>query len=176
MTEAPHCLIAVQNTGCLPSLSVLSDVPLCRFKVERFMQWVFGLSAATLFVPVVFHSANTQDVTDALPSAGAPPQGSPPRQLCLACMPEPCPGSMTRVWPSRDTLEARFYVSHWPYRGAVIAGCALPDSFLDIVGMLLLGCPCSSMSQDRHQHVCPDMLMHACVRASRCSCPCPLHI
>ena len=31
--------------------------PLCRFKVERYMQLVFGLAAALLFVPVMYHQS-----------------------------------------------------------------------------------------------------------------------
>lgn len=34
------------------------------------MQWVFFGSAATLFVPVLFHQANTHDVSDIDPAKG----------------------------------------------------------------------------------------------------------
>ena len=33
------------------------------FKVERYMQIVFGISAACLFVPVLYHQTTTKDVT-----------------------------------------------------------------------------------------------------------------
>ena len=36
--------------------------PRCRFKVERYMQVVFGLSALMLFVPVLYHQTATKDV------------------------------------------------------------------------------------------------------------------
>ena len=32
-----------------------------RFKVERYMQVVFGLSAVMLFVPVLYHQTTTKD-------------------------------------------------------------------------------------------------------------------
>ena len=34
----------------------------CRFKVEKYMQIVFGLSACLLFVPVLYHQTNVNDV------------------------------------------------------------------------------------------------------------------
>ena len=37
------------------------------------MQWVFAASAATLFVPVLFHNSSTEDVADVDPSQGATP-------------------------------------------------------------------------------------------------------
>lgn len=41
-----------------PTLSLT----LCRWKVEKYMQVVFGLSACMLFVPVLYHQTSTKDV------------------------------------------------------------------------------------------------------------------
>jgi hypothetical protein len=43
------------------TFSRLSGSGPCRFKVERYMQVVFGLSACCLFVPVLYHQTSTQD-------------------------------------------------------------------------------------------------------------------
>ena len=34
---------------------------ICRLRVERFMQAVFLLSAAAMFVPVIFHTATVKE-------------------------------------------------------------------------------------------------------------------
>jgi hypothetical protein len=45
-----------------PPLLTKSPLPKHRFKVERYMQLVFGLSACCLFVPVLYHQTSTKDV------------------------------------------------------------------------------------------------------------------
>ncbi len=43
------------------SLNKIAE-PCCRWKVEKYMQVVFGLSACMLFVPVLYHQTSTKDV------------------------------------------------------------------------------------------------------------------
>lgn len=54
----PTCSIVLAR--CFPSSNRTSSLhcePVCRFKVERYMQLVFGLAAALLFVPVMYHQS-----------------------------------------------------------------------------------------------------------------------
>lgn len=56
--QAPSSLEALDSgfeTGCLVN----------RWRVERFMQVVFAISATALFVPVIFHTATVSE-TDSL--------------------------------------------------------------------------------------------------------------
>ena len=84
----PHPHLAAR----LQIFHILSMLSCCRHKVERFMQWVFAGSALTLFVPVLFHRANTEDAVDADPSLGEATLSHAPQlvqpfqqsQLCLS--------------------------------------------------------------------------------------------
>ena len=42
---------------------------LCRYKPERYMQTVFGVSAVTLAVPVAFHLQRTSETSSLDPNA-----------------------------------------------------------------------------------------------------------
>ncbi len=45
---------------------------MCSCRVERYMQWVFAASAATLFVPVLFHRSDTEDADIDLAKGASP--------------------------------------------------------------------------------------------------------
>ena len=55
--------------------------PTLNIRVERYMQAVFAVSAAALFVPVIFNRTRAVEETDSM-KAGAP--GNPSKLSCLS--------------------------------------------------------------------------------------------
>ena len=62
-----HAKLTLHSNGS-PVLEMQQQLPAsdlhlgCRHHVEKYMQAVFAASAAMLFIPVLFHRQNVQDV------------------------------------------------------------------------------------------------------------------
>jgi MFS family permease len=74
-----------------------------KFKVERYMQVVFGLSACCLFVPVLYHQTSTQDAPADADVGGITGDGKV--QLVAFCLFEVLVGVF---WPSMMTMRSAY--------------------------------------------------------------------
>ncbi|KAI3439118.1 hypothetical protein D9Q98_001527 [Chlorella vulgaris] len=75
-----------------------------KFKVERYMQLVFGLSACCLFVPVLYHQTSTKDVAPGAEEAGGITFDGKV-QLVAFCLFEVLVGIF---WPSMMTMRSAY--------------------------------------------------------------------
>ncbi|EFN51339.1 hypothetical protein CHLNCDRAFT_33124, partial [Chlorella variabilis] len=74
-----------------------------KWKVEKYMQVVFGLSACMLFVPVLYHQTSTKDVAPGTDAGGITGDGKV--QLVAFCLFEVLVGIF---WPSMMTMRSAY--------------------------------------------------------------------
>jgi MFS family permease len=100
----PHGMIFSCFMGSSMVGSALAGRVLGRLKPEKYMQWVFMVSAAALFVPVLYHRT-TNEETDSLNKDAPGITTNGIVQLLAFCLFEVCVGVF---WPSMMSMRAQY--------------------------------------------------------------------